>query len=107
MTKGTTAGAGLLGTLAIVGLIALAGLTNTVATTAPAEPTVVASSVYDLNGDGCVDTADYSVLSASFGCALGDTCYNLAADLNGDGVVSGADFNELHAHMGEGCLSDQ
>ena len=60
-------------------------------TTAPALPG-------DLNVDGSVNGADFSILATSFGRA-GTTYHD--GDINGDGRVDGADFSILARNFGK------
>ncbi len=46
----------------------------------------------DINNDGIVNTADLNIASASFGCSLGQQCYNPRADINADGIVDISDL---------------
>lgn len=56
----------------------------------------------DYNGNGVVDTADFSVWRS----CLGQTGANLPADGNGDGIVDQSDRDLWRAHYGEsGSLS--
>lgn len=51
----------------------------------------------DLNGDGCVDRADYSIL---IGEIRGSTVQDISRDLNGDGQVNRADARTLIRRFG-------
>ena len=57
----------------------------------PITVTVVPSDS-DLNSDGCVDKADYTIIMADI---RGGAPFNMAHDLNGDGVVNIADARFL------------
>lgn len=46
----------------------------------------------DLDGNGAVDGADFSIFLAAFGHGTGDAAFNPDADLDGDGVVTFVDF---------------
>lgn len=54
----------------------------------------------DVNGDGEVGPADFTLLSAAFGSSLGDPNYNVDADLNKDDEVGPADFTILSQNFG-------
>jgi hypothetical protein len=41
----------------------------------------------DINGDGFVNNADFTIVKNAYGCSVGQSCYVGAADLNGDGTV--------------------
>lgn len=53
----------------------------------------------DANGDGCVNTADFSELLIQWGSSCG-TC---TADFNDDGQVNTSDFSVLLVNFGNGC----
>jgi len=53
----------------------------------------------DLNGDGCVDRSDLSILLADWNCTGGDC----PGDCDGDGDTDHADLGVLLAHWGDGC----
>ena len=58
----------------------------------------------DINGDGVIDIADFTVISATYGSNSGDTEYAVAADLNGDSVINIFDLTILGSHFGiNGC----
>jgi len=54
----------------------------------------------DADGNGRVDTGDFSVLRASFGRGTGAQGFNPQADFNGDGVVDVVDFALLRTNFG-------
>jgi len=54
----------------------------------------------DLNNDGSIGIADFTLMAASFGLSLGDTGYNDLADINGDNTVNIFDLTILGAHFG-------
>ena len=51
----------------------------------------------DLNSDGFVNVQDVSLMNSSFGCSIGDLCYNPAHDLNCDGFINILDISLLSA----------
>ena len=51
----------------------------------------------DLNSDGFVNVQDVSLMNASFGCSIGDLCYNPDHDLNCDGFINVLDISLLSA----------
>jgi len=55
---------------------------------------------YDLNQDGSVNTPDLNIVAASFGCSVGQQCYNPLADINADGIVNISDLVLVGAHFG-------
>jgi minor extracellular serine protease Vpr len=59
------------------------------------------SRIFDLNGDGRVDSSDLNIFKSSFGAKSGDTNYNKNCDFNFDGVVDSLDFFILSKHFGE------
>jgi uncharacterized membrane protein len=54
----------------------------------------------DIDGDGLVDMTDVNIISASFGCSIGQACYNPRADLNADGTVNIIDLALLARYFG-------
>lgn len=52
----------------------------------------------DINGDGEVGAADFSILASAYDSVDGDPNWNAAADINGDGEVGAADFSILAAN---------
>jgi len=54
----------------------------------------------DLNNDGSIGIADFTLMAASFGLSLGDDGYNSLADINGDNTVNIFDLTILGAHFG-------
>ncbi|BCD96231.1 dockerin type I domain-containing protein [Marinagarivorans cellulosilyticus] len=54
----------------------------------------------DINGDGVIDIADFTVISATYGSNSSDTEYAVAADLNGDNVINIFDLTILGSHFG-------
>ena len=56
----------------------------------------------DVNGDGMVDFADFTLLKISYGLRLGEPGYNPDADLDGSDKVDFADFTILKIHYGGG-----
>jgi len=54
----------------------------------------------DLNNDGSIGIADFTLMAASFGLSLGDDDYNSLADINGDDTVNIFDLTILGAHFG-------
>ena len=58
----------------------------------------------DINGDGIIDIADFTVISATYGSSMGDAEFSAAADLNGDNVINIFDLTILGSHFGiNGC----
>ena len=55
----------------------------------------------DLNGDVCVDFADFRILTSLFGKKV---VVGLLGDLNGDGKVTISDLGVWLKHYGQGCL---
>jgi hypothetical protein len=55
----------------------------------------------DVNGDGSVNSADFTVLASNFGVVSGATVED--GDLNGDGAVNASDFVILAANFGSSC----
>ncbi|MEM7797591.1 MAG: LamG-like jellyroll fold domain-containing protein [Chloroflexota bacterium] len=53
----------------------------------------------DANGDNVVSLVDFSILSATFNLAAGDTDYDSRADFNGDGQVTALDFSILASNF--------
>ncbi|MBK8022713.1 MAG: matrixin family metalloprotease [Chloroflexi bacterium] len=74
--------------------------TNTPTPTATATATRV-YLVGDINKDGFVNIADFSLLAAAFGTAVGQPGFNPDADLNNDNVVNISDFSLLAANFGQ------
>ena len=73
----------------------------------PTSTTPGAASMYlfvyrnaDVNGDGFVTYTDYYTAVASFGCSVGQPCYNGAADLNGSGQVDIIDIAVIAVFVG-------
>ncbi|NUL82937.1 MAG: hypothetical protein HUU60_09475 [Armatimonadetes bacterium] len=60
--------------------------------------TVVVHSPGDVNGDGCADDTDLSMVLEAFGLTG-----NRPEDLNGDRIVDDADLAEVLAFFGTGC----
>jgi len=54
----------------------------------------------DLNNDGSIGIADFTLMAASFGLSQGDDGYNPLADINGDDTVNIFDLTILGAHFG-------
>ncbi len=54
----------------------------------------------DIDGDGYVGSADFSVLAGAYGSSQGDPAYNAQADFDGDGYVGSADFSVLAGNYG-------
>jgi C1A family cysteine protease len=57
----------------------------------------------DANASDCVDNADYTILSASYGYGSGNPHYDARADFNHDGWVDNLDYLVLSEHWNEGC----
>ena len=55
----------------------------------------------DVNGDGVVNVADFTILAASFGMQAGAT--RSQGDVNGDGAVNAADFAVIAGAFGSVC----
>lgn len=55
----------------------------------------------DVNGDGLVNAADFTILAASFGMQAGAT--RSQGDVNGDGAVNAADFAVIAGAFGSAC----
>ena len=55
----------------------------------------------DVNRDGYINQKDVAIMQKSWGCTVGQACYNPAADLNGDGIVNTLDLAILASHYGE------
>jgi hypothetical protein len=55
----------------------------------------------DVNGDGCVDLEDLTLLLSAYGACTGDPGYLAAADLDQSGCVDLNDLSMLLAHYGE------
>ena len=53
----------------------------------------------DINGDGSIDNADYSIFKAAYFSEEGDENWNPAADIDGDGFVGPADFSFLRKNF--------
>jgi hypothetical protein len=53
----------------------------------------------DVNGDGVVSLADFSLLAASFNRVLGQLGYDARADFNADNAVTLADFSMLASNF--------
>jgi hypothetical protein len=47
----------------------------------------------DVDGNGTVDMTDLNMISAAFGCSIGQSCYNPRADLDADGIVNIIDLS--------------
>jgi hypothetical protein len=61
--------------------------------------------LFDFNGDGQVDGADFGTFGAAFGSMTGDPNYNPQADADGNGSIDGADFGAFGAEFGRtDCL---
>ena len=45
----------------------------------------------DVNNDGIVNRADLNIVSASFGCTIGQACYNPRADIDASGTIDVSD----------------
>ena len=70
-------------------------------TTVMSDETMIAG---DINGDGIIDIADFTVISATYGSNMGDAEFSAAADLNGDDVINIFDLTILGSHFGiNGC----
>jgi hypothetical protein len=54
----------------------------------------------DVNNDNSVNVADFVLLRATFGKALGDPGYDARADFNGDNAITTADFTVLKSNFG-------
>jgi len=62
------------------------------------------SLVGDLNGDGCVDTADIGLVTACVGKPVQDACsMSYLADLDGNGSVDIRDYLKVVGNQGKGC----
>src|SRR5207247_7785575 len=59
----------------------------------------------DINNDGIVNTADLNIASASFGCSLGQQCYNPRADINADGIVDISDLASMAIDLKSTCMN--
>ena len=46
----------------------------------------------DFDLDGCVTMVDWLIFASTFGCKIGDPCYNPVADFDRDGKITLADF---------------
>ena len=58
----------------------------------------------DINGDGIIDIADFTVISSTYGSNMGDAEFSAAADLNGDNMINVFDLTILGSHFGiNGC----
>ena len=53
----------------------------------------------DINGDGSIDQADYSIFKAAYFSEEGDENWNPAADIDGDGFVGPADYSFLRKNF--------
>lgn len=60
--------------------------------------TVIVHAPGDVNGDGCADDTDLSMVLEAFGLDG-----NRDEDLNGDGIVDDADLAEVLTYFGTGC----
>jgi hypothetical protein len=49
----------------------------------------------DINLDGVVNTTDLNIVSAAYGCSIGQSCYNPRADVNADGKVDISDLSQV------------
>lgn len=58
----------------------------------------------DINGDGVVNCADFSLVKASFGKSKGQVGYNPAADFNRDGVVNILDLSNVARNVSAGTV---
>jgi len=55
----------------------------------------------DVNRDGVVDQIDQARLNASFGCVIGEPCYDPDCDFNSDGIVNGYDGMKISFYWGD------
>lgn len=80
--------------------------TSTITATRNGDPRAVTITVTglvaDINRDGIVDIADYTILSGAFSTFTGGPGFNANADLNGDGIVDIADYIILANQFGLG-----
>lgn len=58
--------------------------------------------VGDVDGNGCVDSTDLSLLLGAFGSAAGDAAYNTGLDVDVSGAVDSSDLSLLLANFGAG-----
>src|SRR3954471_5633345 len=63
---------------------------------------LAARSPYDLNGDGAVNCADLTIVSASFGKRQGQAGFDPRADVNGDHLVNLVDFTSGSSALAAG-----
>jgi hypothetical protein len=59
----------------------------------PPSINVGATRNIDVDGNGAVDMTDLNIISAAFGCSIGQSCYNPRADLDADGTVNIIDLS--------------
>jgi hypothetical protein len=57
----------------------------------------------DLNYNGVVNVADFTLFAAAFNSLIGDPNYNSDADMNANGVVNVADFTLFAGQFGRTC----
>jgi hypothetical protein len=57
----------------------------------------------DINENGCIDIADYVILSANFGKSVNDQSADPRADVNGDGSINILDYSYIFEGFGE-CI---
>lgn len=57
----------------------------------------------DVDGNGCVDQADYDAIAESYNRSVEEGGADPRADFNGDGWVDFLDYLDLYEHWLEGC----
>lgn len=61
---------------------------------------VLFGCVGDVNGDGNVDAADYTIVKSLLDTRHGNPGYIVAADLNHDGIIDSGDLRVVQIHLG-------
>ena len=67
-------------------------VTDNASTTATESFSMAVSLIGDFNGDGAVNSSDFSLFQTAFGFSQGDDGFNAEMDLNGDGTIGIPDF---------------
>jgi len=71
----------------------------------PGDPTAVSLQPGDVNDNGCVDSADFTLLKQFFGQFVALNSNSAPADLNADGIVDSKDLFVLQNNFGTGCAT--